>query len=242
MPADLIIYAFIAIGLVFWLRNTLGTHEEGDEPINARPPLPDINEDMTTSPAAATLVEAPKQPQNQIDDIKQDKGGIIGIEGRQAEIGLEAIMNADKSFDLKFFFSAVQDVFVMVVEAFAEGKRDELADMLGDEVFAAFDAAISAREDAGHVMSSEVQSISQAHIIDAALEGKTAFITLRFIADQITVTKDEDGAVIEGNPTRSSHMKDIWAFSRDIKSRDPRWFVVETRGDFEGDNDIIPNA
>ena len=148
MPADLIIYAFIAVGLVVWLRNALGTHEESDEPINARAPLPALDEDMPSA-AKAEVLDMPKTPQEQIADVmKHNKSGIIAIEGAQAEQGMAEIMTADKSFDLKFFFSAVQDVFVMVVEAFADGSRDDLEQMLGDDVYAAFDQAISEREEA----------------------------------------------------------------------------------------------
>ena len=242
MPADLIIYAFIAVGLVFWLRNTLGTHEEGDEPVNVRSPLPALDEDLPSA-LKADVMDAPKTPEEQIADVmKNNKSGVIAIESEQAEQGVAAIMGADKSFDLKFFFSAVQDVFVMVVEAFAEGDRDDLEQMLGEDVYAAFDQAISDREDAGLRAKSEVQSIREVHIIEADLQGKQAFVTVRFVVDQISVTYDSDDKVVEGHPERAAHMKDIWVFSRNLKSKDPRWLVVETRGDFEGDNDIIPNA
>ena len=58
----------------------------------------------------------------------------------------------------------------------------------------------------------------------------------------MSVTRDSDGEIISGHPDRATDMHDIWTFSRDLKSRDPRWFVTETRGDFEGDNETIPNS
>jgi predicted lipid-binding transport protein (Tim44 family) len=241
VPADLIIYAFIAVGLVFWLKNTLGTHEEGDEPVNVRPPLPTIEEGQAaTLPIAAAQEE--RSPESQIEEALKNKEGALAIEGAQSRAGLINIIESDSSFDLKFFFGAVQDVFVMVVEAFADGDREALDGVLGDRVYGAFDEAITAREAAGQRAEAEVQSISEVHIIEARVDGKKAFVTVRFVADQIHAVYDENDNVIEGHPSRMSHMKDIWVFSRDLKSKDPRWFVVETRGDFEGDNDIIPDT
>ncbi len=242
MPADLIIYAVVAVVLVVWLKNTLGTQGEGDEPIKTvRGPLPSIEELSSAELDAAPLVE--NTPQMQIDAVAEDKSGIIAIDNEAAEQGVVSIIEAASAFDLKFFFGAVQDVFVMVVEAFADGDRDTLEDVLGDDVYTAFDQVIAAREEANQSVKSEVTSIRQAHIIEAMLKGKSeAFITVRFEAEQTHCVYDSEGALIEGHPERADKMTDIWVFSRDLKSRDPRWFVVETRGDFEGDNDIIPNA
>lgn len=242
MPADLIIYAIVAVVLVVWLKNTLGTQGESDEPIKTvRSPLPNLDESNIAS--AALVPEIEETAQSKIEAIIDDKGGIIGIDGQAAENGIVDILDADKSLDLKFFFGAVQDVFVMVVESFADGDRDTLGDVLGDDVYAAFDAAITQRESEGQSASAEVIAISKAEIIDAELSDKRhAKVTVRFLAEQTHCVYDADKNIIEGHAEKPEKIKDIWVFGRDLKSRDPRWLVVETRGDFEGDNDIIPNA
>jgi len=244
VPADLIIYAIVAAGLVFWLRGTLGTRQEGDEPANPPSPLPDIESIQAAikDEGEALPLKTAETAQDQIQDIANDKTGIIAIDNKDAENDLAEIMDADKDFDLKFFFTAAQDVFVMVVEAFADGDLEALESMLEPQVFDAFKAAIDQRADDGHTAQSEIHAIQKAHIIEAKLDKKMAFITLRFVADETSVTMDKDDKIIAGHPEKTSRMTDIWTFARDIKSRDPRWFVQETRGDFDGDNDIIPNA
>jgi len=69
-----------------------------------------------------------------------------------------------------------------------------------------------------------------------------ALITVRFWADERTVTKDENQNIISGHPDKTTVMRDVWTFSRDVKSRDPRWLVVETREDGIEDNETIPNT
>jgi predicted lipid-binding transport protein (Tim44 family) len=44
----------------------------------------------------------------------------------------------------------------------------------------------------------------------------------------ITVTRDKDGAVIDGNPEKLTDVTDVWTFSRDVSSRDPNWKLVGT--------------
>jgi predicted lipid-binding transport protein (Tim44 family) len=55
-----------------------------------------------------------------------------------------------------------------------------------------------------------------------------AQITLRFLSQLISVTRDRSGAVIEGNPDKVTDVTDVWTFARDVTSRDPNWKLVAT--------------
>lgn len=241
MSGELLLYALVAGGLVFWLRSILGTRhgEERDRSNNVISIDPD-----TASPETSSALSDGEEPSNEslIQELLNSKDGVIAIENKTAEAGILDIAAADKSFEVKFFFNAVQDVFALVVEAFGEGDKELLSDLLADDVYKAFEGAIDAREKTGETLSNEIQAINKAEIIEAALIGKDAKITVRFVASEVSVTRDKDGEITAGHPDRSTEMRDIWTFSRDIKSRDPRWFVVETRGDFDGDNETIPNT
>ena len=60
------------------------------------------------------------------------------------------------------------------------------------------------------------------------LTGKFAEITIKFVSELISVTKNADGAVIQGDPNHVFKATDIWTFSRDTKSADPNWRVSAT--------------
>lgn len=240
MPADIIIYALVSVALVFWLKTTLGTRDDGDEPVqNIPPPLPDLKD---TEAEAAGFVKDTPSSSDALTDLRAHTDDVIGIETDAAAEGLRAIAKADPDFDVRFFCQAAQDVFVMGVEAFADGDRDALHDILEPSVYTAFDASIAERAARGYVSKSELVGISQARIVEAGLEGPRARIKVRFLAEQTYALYTADGEVVEGDPERAVPMRDIWVFARDVKERDPRWLVEETCGDFEGDNDIIPNA
>ncbi len=239
MSGELLLYALVAGGLVFWLRSILGTRhgEERDRSSNI------ISLDLDSAANdKADNASAFESGEDMIASLIENKDGVASIQGKDAEAGLMDIIAADKNFDMKFFFEAIQDVFAMVVEGFGEGDKEMLEDLLAPDVYNAFATAIDAREKSGETLSNEIQAINKAEIIEAKLDGKQANITVRFTASEISVTRDAEGEIIAGHPERAIEMLDIWTFSKDIKSRDPRWFVVETRGDFDGDNETIPNS
>lgn len=239
MTAELMVYAIVAAGLIFWLRSILGTRS-GDDADRPAPRL-ELGDDGKVinldAPDAGTTDKLAL-----IEDLAETPKGNMEIKDPSAVIGLTEIAKADREFDVVVFLQAAQDVFVFVVESFAEGDRETLEDLLSPEVFDAFNGAITAREAAGETMQTEIQSIQKSEIVQARLDGKNALITVRFFAEETSVTRDEDSNITAGHPDKATQMRDLWTFSRNIKSRDPRWLVVETREDGVDDNESIPNT
>ncbi|MFP4097786.1 MAG: Tim44/TimA family putative adaptor protein [Alphaproteobacteria bacterium] len=240
MTAELMVYALIAAALVFWLRNILGTRSEDDPQISGARMELDSSGKIVTLGAADTTMQSDRK--TAIEELFEKEKGNMAIENSAARDALINIAKIDLDFDIHQFLQATQDAFVYVVEAFAEGDRDTLADLLSPQVYEAFDKAITQRQETGEVMHAEIQSIQKSAVVEARLENKGAFITVRFVAAEVTYIKDSDGNIIQGNPDKATQMRDIWIFFRDLGSRDPRWTVVETREDEINDNDTLPNA
>ena len=240
MPADLLLYALVAAGLVFWLRSVLGTRH-GEERERPNPFLGGENADPISSNAEEQVADF-VTPQDRIAELAEEPSKNYSIENKTAEAGLVDIASGDRNFDIDAFLEGSQDAFVMIVESFAEGDRETLKELLADEVYTAFEAAISEREEKEETQETEIHAIRKAEVLEAILEGKRAQITVKFIAEESSVTRDKDGEIIAGSAERTVEMQDIWTFGRDIKSRDPSWLLLETRGDFEDDNDLIPDT
>lgn len=239
MPADLIVYALVAAGLVFWLRNILGTNrEEGRERPN--PYLPPESTD--TSKPDVGRSGMPENAEQQIIALADDKRSDYGVDNKTAENGLIDIAKADRDFDVEFFLQGAQDAFAMIVEAFAAGDRIALKELLADDVYKAFEGAITEREEKGHIQITDIHAIRKAMITKAYVQNKTAFITVKFTADESSITRDAEGNTLSGNPDKITKMNDIWTFGREIRSKNPAWLVYETRGDIEDDNDLIPDS
>lgn len=229
LPVDILLYALVAAGLVFWLRSVIGTRH-GDERERPNP--------FTSAPAEKPAFEGTDNAKTL--DLPAITDGMAmprnsSISNAMSEQGLEDIARADRSFDPVSFITAAQEAFAIVVEAFAKGDRDTLRDLLADPVYAAFDGALKDRDRKGETVSTEIHAVRRADITDARLINKRdAFITIRFTADETCVIKDKDGKILSGDPDRITEMVDVWTFLRDIKSRDPRWLLCETR-----DGDVV---
>jgi hypothetical protein len=70
--------------------------------------------------------------------------------------------------------------------------------------------------------------IRTAEIIDARMQGRDAFVTVKFVSEQVNATRDADGAVVEGDPNKVETITDLWTFTRNTRARDPNWFLAET--------------
>ncbi len=242
MAADILIYAVVAAGLVFWLRNILGTRH-GDEPERPNPfasgdsPPPENGQEKPLT--VADFIS----PEDRISQLSQNPGARVSVENKFTEEGLLAISKIDRGFDVARFVEGAQDAFVIIVEAFARGDRETLRGLLGDSVYHAFESAIEEREKQGETVSTEIHAIRKTDIIDTFLKDKTAFVTVRFTADETCVIRDGEGEIVSGNPERITEMIDVWVFSRDLRSRDPRWLLVETRDDVVEDHKTpLPEA
>ena len=73
-------------------------------------------------------------------------------------------------------------------------------------------------------------SIDQTDITHAEVKGRSAQVTVKFVSQLVSVTRDKNGNVVEGNPDKVTDVTDVWTFARDLSSRDPNWKLVATEG------------
>lgn len=245
MPADLLLYALVAAGLVFWLRNILGTRNgnerERPNPFTAQPEDHPKDRTAGTMPVAG-LAAAGQAP---FDDalVEQPLDRNMSV-APTAQSGLHEIARADRSFQTVTFLRGAQDAFVMIVEAFAKGDRDTLKMLLAEPVYKAFVEAINARESVGQTSHVEIHAIRKAEIVAARLERRDAFITVRFVADETNVLRDSADLILHGNPDRVTETIDVWTFVRDTKAREPGWFLIETNDEDAAQQEVktVPDA
>ena len=60
------------------------------------------------------------------------------------------------------------------------------------------------------------------------MKKNTAYVTVKFVSELISVTRDAEGDVVEGDPKKVREVTDIWTFARDISSKNPNWKLVAT--------------
>ncbi len=142
--------------------------------------------------------------------------------------GIMAIREADRAFNPRDFVGGARAAFEMILQAYAKGDLKSLRPLLANEVFEEFAGAIKAREQAGESLETTLVGITAAEIAEAELQGKTAFVTVKFVSEQINVTRDAEGQAIDGADARVETITDLWTFARNTRSRDPNWTLVAT--------------
>ena len=137
-------------------------------------------------------------------------------------------MRADPGFDPAPFVDGAKMAYEAIVMAFAEGDEATLEQLLGTDVFEGFQRAIRERDTRGEKVLSSLVGIDKADIIEVEVKNRTAYVTVKFVSELISVTRDADGEVIEGDPKKVREVTDIWTFAREVGSKNPNWKLVAT--------------
>ncbi|WP_334175642.1 Tim44/TimA family putative adaptor protein [Pseudoxanthobacter sp.] len=236
-----IIFLVLAVVIFLRLRSVLGrrTGNEGRpvDPFAKRGPaeapkseaeaprrdLPPVHDNVTPLPTARPAPAANDAGESGVSVLDR-----VAPEGSPLRDGLKALLAADPSFEPERFVAGARVAYEMIVTAFAAGDRKALKPLLSRDVFEGFSAAIAARESRGESVDFTFVGISRAEIVAAGLRGVTAEVTLRIDSELVSLTRDKDGKVIDGDPTRVSNVVDRWTFARDTDQRDPNWKLVAT--------------
>lgn len=226
-----IIFLALAVFIFLRLRNVLGQRTGSERPpfdrAAARDMIPGKQDNNVVSMPGTVIDQAPMAPNADVVPPSDRWKGIAEPDS-ELEHGLNAIAQNDSSFDAQHFITGAKSAYEMIVMAFANGDRRSLRDLLSSEVYESFDAAIKDREKNDLKVETRFVSIEKAELISAELRDRTAMLTLKFVSQMISATRDKTGAVVDGSPDKVVDITDVWTFARDTSSRDPNWKLVGT--------------
>ena len=226
---EILFFAVVAGFLGWRLYSVLGRrtgHEKPFDPFRTKEP----EAPATVSDREGNIRRLP-EPAARPDRVDRDRrkleAAIAGVAG-DVRRGLEEIRSADPKFDMVDFVVGARVAFEMIVGAFAQGDTKALRPLLSDQVYGNFAGAIEERNRNKERHETTLVGILSADIAGAALKGDEAHVTVKFVSQQINVTKDQEGRIIDGDPSEVANITDIWTFSRPVKSRDPNWVLAAT--------------
>ena len=217
LDVSTIVFAVVAIFVIFKLRSVLGTRTGAERrPLDRPHPL---------EPSAPNVV-AFNAPSRATPPLDRWKG--IAEAGSPTAAGLDAIAAHEHGFDAGQFVAGARSAYEMIIGAFAAGDLSTLRRLLAPDVLANFAKAIEARQAAGQTMTTTLVSIDAADIVDARVTGGVASVAVKFAAKLASATMDRTGAVIDGSTTSVGDHLDIWTFARTLGARDPNWMLAAT--------------
>lgn len=228
-----ILFLVLAVVIFIRLRNVLGRRTGSERPpydpyssSEAKPPKG--NEPVVALPpgrSGRAPLDATSVPS--IEDI-EERLGSHAPKDSPLRSSLTELMRADPSFDPDHFLAGAKTAYETIVMSYAEGDEAALEQLLGTDVYEGFAGAIGERESRGEKVESSLIGINKADIIESEMKNRSAYITVKFVSELVSVTRDEAGEVIEGDPKKVREVTDIWTFARDIGSKNPNWKLVAT--------------
>ncbi|HVY87249.1 MAG TPA: Tim44/TimA family putative adaptor protein [Hyphomonadaceae bacterium] len=197
MDISIIILAAIAVLVISRLYAVLG-QKTGAEPARRfEKPAPRPAEREAETPS-------------ETDDKPRLRAAFTG----PAAAGLEAIAAVDNQFDPDDFIKGARRAYELIVNAFADGDRDALKQLVDDDVFEAYTNAITEREKAG-TEPMRLARVKSARIADASVDATSmARVQVSFEAE----LSDSD---------RMRTAREIWTFKRQLNSNNPNWLLDE---------------
>jgi predicted lipid-binding transport protein (Tim44 family) len=219
---DILLFAMVAAFLVLQLRRVLGRRTGTERPRDPLAGRLGVKRDASPVDPADNVVALP-------DRAKAAEEPGAPSTPQTVASGLDEIRNADPQFNVDVFLGGARAAFELIVHAFANGDTASLRPLLSDEVYEQFTDAINHRVAEHETHETNLVSIKSADVEEAELNGRTAFVTVKFVSDQINVTRAADGHVVDGDADRVVEKTDFWTFARNTRSQDPNWLLVATR-------------
>lgn len=158
-----------------------------------------------------------------------EKADIQDVTLSEMDKKLLQIRKMDKRFDIDDFKRKAQSAFEIIFEAYAKENKETLKALLHPRIFRAFALAIDDRKQRGEKLEGTIVRFVSIDVIDITIEGSTCSIFIKFVTEQSDILRNSSGEIIEGNPNFVETRTDVWAFSRDLSSKDPSWFLNEIK-------------
>jgi len=128
----------------------------------------------------------------------------------------------------KEFLKGANIAYETIITNFAKGNIKEIKYLLDKNIFSQFSEAIKDRNSKGFTSETTFIGINSSEIKDQKQEGNLLEVTVNFVSEIISSVKDKEKKIISGNPDQIKKVYDTWKFSRDSRSSNPNWILIDT--------------
>jgi len=168
-------------------------------------------------------------------------GKRTGYEGKTAPQFQEVLKNIQSENNLKQrdtfdenaqkdFLKGAKIAYETIITDFSDSdnKLIESKPLLSQKIFEQFNQALQDRKKRGHFAEITFIGVNSADIKEHKKVNSILQVTVNFVGEVITCIRDKDKKIISGDPEKIKKIYDTWIFSRDTKSKNPNWQLVET--------------
>ena len=138
-----------------------------------------------------------------------------------------------KNFDeaaQKDFLQGAKIAYETIITDFSDSDNKLIASkpLLGKKIYDQFKEALEERANKGHFAEITFIGIKSALVKSHKTIEDNLEVTVDFVSEIITCIKDKDKKIISGDSEKIKTVYDTWVFSKDIKSSNPNWLLIDT--------------
>ncbi|WP_350335749.1 Tim44/TimA family putative adaptor protein [Coralliovum pocilloporae] len=225
-------FLILAVVLFAYLRSILGrrtgnerSHHESN-PYQQKTDSRQANDNVIALPRRDGEEEAPASGSDE-EELKEQLSKFADPDTPLFD-QITDLMSKDDNFHPEPFLDGARMAYEMIVTAYSSGDRKTLKSLLSKDVFDSFSGAIDDRESRQETVDFTFIGIDKAQLAAVMIVDQEIQVTVQFSSQLISATKNEDGAIVDGDPEQIVDVKDIWTFARPLKSRDPNWKLIAT--------------
>ena len=130
----------------------------------------------------------------------------------------------------KEFLSGAKIAYETIITDFSDSdnKLTTSKPLLSKKIYDQFNNALIERNKKGLNAEITFIGVNSAVIKEHKKINQDLQVTVEFVSEVITCVKDKGGKIISGNPEKIKKIYDTWIFSKDIRSKNPNWLLIET--------------
>ena len=147
-------------------------------------------------------------------------------------VNLEKNTKQNQNFDEKAkkeFLNGAKIAYETIITDFSDNdnKITNSKPLLSNKIYDQFDIALRERNSKGHHAEITFIGINSAMIKEHKKINSILQVTVDFVGEVITCIRDKEKKIISGDPEKIKKIYDTWVFSRDTKSNNPNWQLVD---------------
>ena len=144
-------------------------------------------------------------------------------ETKPAEQNLDVLEGKEK----KEFLRGAEIAYESILTSFATGDLIKLKALLSSNMFSNFSEAIKSRNKENITSEFTFIGVKESSVEKYEKIKDNLFATVKFVAEVISVKRDKENKIIEGNPDKIKFVSDNWKFTKNVNQKSPNWYLSE---------------
>ena len=127
------------------------------------------------------------------------------------------------------FLKGAEIAYETIVTNFSKGKLKDIKSLLDITVYDQFNAALGERESKNYSSETTFIGINSAEIKHHQQNKNMLEVTVEFVSEIISCIRDKENKIVSGDPEKVKKVNDVWKFSKDSRSKNPNWLLIDTQ-------------